>query len=55
MMAMMQGMSKKSPMAKGMKKNMNSMKGNMPKGMGGMRMQKPSFSSHEKELEFAVI
>ena len=32
MMAMMQGMSKKSPMAKGMKKNMNSMKGNMPKG-----------------------
>lgn len=57
MMAMMQGMSKKSPMAKGMKKNMNSMKGNMPKGMGmgGMRMQKPSFSSHEKELAFAVI
>ena len=55
MMAMMQGMSKKSPMAKGMKKNMNSMKGNMPKGMGGMRMQKPSFSSHEKDLAFAVI
>ena len=55
MMAMMQGMSKKSPMAKGMKKNMNSMKGNMPKGMGGMRMQKPSFSSHEKNLAFAVI
>lgn len=44
-------------MAKGMKKNMNSMKGNMPKGMGmgGMRMQKPSFSSHEKDLAFAVI
>ncbi len=57
MMAMMQGMSKKSPMAKGMKKNMNSMKGNMPKGMGmgGMRMQKPSFSSHEKDFAFAVI
>ena len=55
MMAMMQGMSKKSPMVKGMKKNMNSMKGNMPKGMGGMRMQKPSFSSHEKDLAFAVI
>ena len=55
MMAMMKGMSKKSPMAKGMKKNMNSMKGNMPKGMGGMRMQKPSFSSHEKNLAFAVI
>ncbi len=57
MMAMMQGMNKKSPMAKGMKKNMNSMKGNMPKGMGmgGMRMQKPSFSSHEKDLAFAVI
>ena len=57
MMAMMQGMNKKSPMTKGMKKNMNSMKGNMPKGMGmgGMRMQKPSFSSHEKDFAFAVI